>query len=181
MKCRLVEGMGLGLGPLPGYLPPRCLEHLQQMRGSTGQHGGACQSDWGTHLGRGKAGAGGSRASPQRQAPTRAWRLGRSHAPHPRRRQPLPRAAEQPPLGPRGLPTSKTFCITMRKFCSCHSFFPVTWRKLLSLNISRGLASLSSWKGNCLLQFDKHFLAPYLCPVLGAKDTFRPGPCLQTN
>ena len=82
-----------------------------------GQQGAAWECDWGTHLGHGKPGAGGSagprlgsRASPQGQAHDRAWGLGRSHPPQPGTRQSCPREAEQPLPGPRGLPTSKTFC-----------------------------------------------------------------------
>ena len=67
----------------PGY-PSRL--HAPTMSGALtaneGQHEAGWECDWGTHLGHGKPGAGGSagpglgsRASPQRQAPRRACEL----------------------------------------------------------------------------------------------------------
>lgn len=61
-----MEGLGLGLLPLPGYLTPHCLEHLQKMGGSTGQHGWQGNVPRGTQ---GREGGLGSAGLPKDQHP----------------------------------------------------------------------------------------------------------------
>ena len=103
------------MGALPSFLPTSLPPVITGEEEPQGQGGVACQRDWDTHFGQEfgaerSAGSGlGPGPLPRDKHPAGPGGAGRRLTPHPGRRQAAPGAAEQPPLGPKGCPTSKIF------------------------------------------------------------------------
>ena len=107
-RVRVSGGAGAGPGSPSGLLNPSLPQAITARRGGMlkqlghmfgAGEGGGWEMGWAWPWVQGR--------SPG-TAPSRAWGLGRSCAPSREDDGPLPQAAEQPPLGPRGLPISKT-------------------------------------------------------------------------